>query len=90
MAPWPWALSTALLSALLSPKLYGYPKVLVTAVAALLIIALRTPSDMGLVAAMSVWTAAAFLFRHDFSVYCAVGFFVVIVLRRRHSHGEAA
>ena len=80
MAPWPWALSTALVSALLSPKLYGYPKVLVTAVAALLIITYGRRPTWWLVATMSVWTAAAFLFRHDYSVYCAVGCFVVIVL----------
>jgi hypothetical protein len=29
---------------------------------------------------MSMWTAIAFLFRHDYSVYCAVGFLAVIVL----------
>ena len=80
MAPWPWAFSTALVSALLSPKLYGYPKVLVTAVAALLIITYARRPTWWLVASMSGWTAAAFLFRHDYSVYCAVGFFVVIVL----------
>ena len=80
IAPWPWALSTALVSALLSPKLYGYPKVLVTAVAALLIITYARRPTWWLVATMSVWTAAAFLFRHDYSVYCAVGCFVVIVL----------
>ncbi len=80
IAPWAWALSTALVSALLSPKLYGYPKVLVTAVAALLIITYARRPTWWLVATMSVWTAAAFLFRHDYSVYCAVGFFVVIVL----------
>ena len=80
LAPWPWALSTALVSALLSPKLYGYPKVLVTAVAALLIITYARRPTWWLVASMSVWTAAAFLFRHDYSVYCAVGFCVVIVL----------
>ena len=93
MATWPWALSTALVSALLSPKLYGYPKVLVTAVAALLIISYARRPTWTLVAAMSVWTAAAFLFRHDYSVYCAVGFFAVIVLagdlpwRRRVARG---
>ena len=80
IAPWPWALSTALLSALLSPKLYGYPKVLVTAVATLLILSYARRPTWALVAAMSVWTAAAFLFRHDYSVYCAVGFGAVIVL----------
>ncbi len=80
IAPWPWALSTALVSTLLSPKLYGYPKVVVTAVAALLIISYARRPTWALVAAMSVWTATAFLFRHDYSVYCAVGFASVIVL----------
>ncbi len=80
IAPWPWALSTALVSALLSPKLYGYPKVLVTAVAALLIISYARRPTWALVAMMSVWSAVAFLFRHDYIVYCAVGFFAVIVL----------
>src|SRR5688572_24325149 len=80
IAPWPWALSTALISALLSPKLYGYPKVLVIAVAALLIISYARRPTWARAAAMSVWTAIAFLFRHDFSVYCAIGFFAVIVL----------
>ncbi len=80
IAPWPWALSTALVSALLSPKLYGYPKVVVTAVAVLLIISYARRPIWALLAAMSVWTAAAFLFRHDYSVYCAVGFGAVIVL----------
>lgn len=80
VAPWPWALVTALVSALLSPKLYGYPKVVVTAVAALLIISYGRRASWVLVVAMSVWTAMAFLFRHDYLAYCAVGFFFVLVL----------
>jgi len=80
LTPWPWALSTALVSALLSPKLYGYPKVLVTAVAASLIISYARRPSWALVAAMSAWSAAAFLFRHDYIVYCAIGFFAIIVL----------
>ena len=79
IAPWPWALATALLSALISPKLYGYPKVLVTAVASLLIVsASRLPSRTR-VALMSVWTAIAFLFRHDYAIYCVAGFVIVTV-----------
>ena len=38
VAPWPVALVAATFSALLSPKLYGYPKVLVLAVACLLLL----------------------------------------------------
>ena len=77
---WPWALATSLLSALLSPKLYGYPKVLVTAVAALLIVSCKALPTWPRVAVFAIWTAMAFLFRHDYAVYCAIGFVSLIVL----------
>jgi hypothetical protein len=86
IAPWQWALITALLSALMSPKLYGYPKVLVTAVAALLIITYARRPGWGRLVAMSVWTAIAFLFRHDYAVYCGSGFLAVIALATARSH----
>jgi hypothetical protein len=79
-APWPWALATALLAALLTPKLYGYPKVLVTAVASLLIVGAPGLPGWRRVAVMAVWTAIAFLFRHDLAVYCGVGFLALIAL----------
>jgi hypothetical protein len=79
IAPWPWALLTALLSALISPKLYGYPKVLVTAVASLLIVCASRLPPRTRVAVMSAWTAIAFLFRNDYAIYCVVGFVVVTV-----------
>lgn len=80
VAPWPWALSTAVLAALLAPKLYGYPKVLVMAVAAWLIVGTRGLPTWRRTIAMAVLTAAAFLFRHDYAVYCAVGFGVILLL----------
>jgi hypothetical protein len=80
VAPWPWALSTAVLSGLLAPKLYGYPKVLVTAVAALLIVGARGLPTWRRTAMMSLWTTAAFLFRHDYAVYCAAGFGALMLL----------
>ena len=80
VAPWPWALATALLSVLLAPKLYGYPKVLLTAIASLLIISGRGTLTWPRLALMSVVTVAAFLYRHDFVVYCAAGFTTLIVL----------
>ncbi len=79
IAPWPWALVTALLSALISPKLYSYPKVLVTAVASLLIVSASRLPVWPRVVLMSVWTAIAFLFRHDYAIYCVAGFVVVTV-----------
>src|SRR5262245_25205179 len=80
VAPWPWALAMSLLTALLSPKLYGYPKVLVMAVASLIIVGSRGAPTWRRVVLMSVWTAIAFLFRHDYAVYCAVGFATLIVV----------
>ena len=79
IAPWPWALATALVSALISPKLYGYPKVLVTAVASLLIVSASRLPSRPRIALMSLWTAIAFLFRNDYAIYCVVGFVVVTV-----------
>jgi hypothetical protein len=78
IAPWPWALAMALLSALISPKLYSYPKVLVTAVASLLIVGSAGLPSPPRIALMSVCTAVAFLFRHDLAIYCVVGFVAVM------------
>jgi hypothetical protein len=80
IAPWPWALATALVSALMSPKLYSYPKVLVTAVASLLIVSSSRLPAWQQVAFMSLWTTIAFLFRHDYAIYCVAGFLVVTAL----------
>jgi hypothetical protein len=80
IAPWPWALATALVSALMSPKLYSYPKVLVTAVASLLIVSSSRLPAWQQVAFMSLWTTVAFLFRHDYAIYCVAGFLVVTAL----------
>jgi hypothetical protein len=88
VAPWPWAMSMALLSALLAPKLYGYPKVLVTAVAALIIVGAQGVLTWRRIALMSAWTAVAFLFRHDYAVYCAVGFLALIGLSTDAALGD--
>jgi hypothetical protein len=80
IAPWPWALITALLSALISPKLYNYPKVLVLSVAALIIVRYAARPAWRRVVWMSAWTGIAFLFRHDYAVYCGVGFAAVLGL----------
>ena len=88
VAAWPWALATALLTALLSPKLYGYPKILVTAAAALLIVGTQGLPAWRRIALMSAWTAIAFLFRHDLAVYCAVGFMALIAMSEGASWGD--
>jgi hypothetical protein len=61
-------------------KLYGYSKLAVFAVAAALFlhyVRRSTPSSLVLLA---VWSAVAFLFRHDFLVYLAPAVAVLIVL----------
>jgi hypothetical protein len=79
IVPWPLALVTTVLAAFLSPKLYGYPKVLMLAAISLLVIRYsRTPRWWG-VAAMAVTTAVAFLFRHDYAIYCGIAALTVMV-----------
>jgi hypothetical protein len=78
VAPWPIALGAGLFSALLSPKLYGYGKVLVLAVACLLVAQYARAPGWRRLAIMSAWTAVAFLFRHDYAVYCGIGFAIAI------------
>ena len=57
----------------IEPRLYSYPKILVPAVALLLIQHyLRNPSRLRLVW-LAAWTGIAVLFRHDLGVYAAAG-----------------
>src|SRR5688572_7817151 len=72
VAPWPLALVTAVLAALLSPKLYGYPKVLALATISLLVVGYSRAPAPWRVAVMAVTTAVAFLFRHDYAIYCGI------------------
>jgi hypothetical protein len=61
-------------------KLYGYSKLAVFAVAAALFLHyVRRPTRSALVW-LAVWSAVAFLFRHDFLVYLAPAAAVLIVL----------
>lgn len=63
-----------------STKLYGYSKVLVFAVAAALFLRyVRQPSRARAVQ-LAIWSAVAFLFRHDFLVYLAPCVAVLIAL----------
>jgi hypothetical protein len=57
----------------MEPRLYSYPKILVPAVALLLIQHyLRHPSQLRLVG-LAAWTGIAVLFRHDLGVYASAG-----------------
>lgn len=66
--------AAAVLEIALYPRLYSYPKILVPAVALLLIQQyVRRPGGLPLVL-MAIWTAIALLLRHDLGVYAAAGF----------------
>ena len=65
------ALVVTVLTLFASTKLYAYPKVLVFSVAvALFLRYARNPTGRH-VALLAMWSAVAFLFRHDFLVYLA-------------------
>jgi len=65
---------------LTATKLYGYSKLLVFAVAAALFLHyVRRPARSSLVL-LAVWSAIAFLFRHDYLVYLAPAVGVLIML----------
>jgi hypothetical protein len=94
VAPAYWALATSVLAILVAPKLYGYPKVLTLAVLAWLIVRYAAlPAPLRL-AALAAWTAVAFLFRHDYAVYCGVAVGVTVAAAHgrawRRASGQAA
>ena len=69
----------ALLETAFYPRLYSYPKILVPAVALLLIQQyVRHPSRRGLII-LAIWTDIAVLLRHDLGVYAAAGTGVALV-----------
>jgi hypothetical protein len=62
-----------------STKLYGYSKVLVFAVAAALFVRYVKQPTRARAIELAVWSAVAFLFRHDFLIYLAVPVAIVIL-----------
>jgi hypothetical protein len=95
VAPLPVAAGMTALSVLIEPKLYSYPKVLVLALAAWLCARYARERTAWLAVALGALTAAAFLFRHDFSVYVATGAVTAIAIaaggawRRALTHAAA-
>jgi len=57
----------------LEPRLYSYPKILVPAVALLLMQHYVRRPSRGRIAWLAAWTAVAVLLRHDLGVYVAAG-----------------
>lgn len=65
-------LAGAVVQTALFPRLYGYPKLLVPAVALLLMVHYVRARSIGAVFFLSAWTVAAFLLRHDLGVMTAL------------------
>jgi hypothetical protein len=67
----------------LDPRLYSYPKILVPAVALLLLQRYVNRPTRGAIAALAVWTAIAVLLRHDMGVYASAGIGVALIAVHR-------
>ena len=73
----------------MEPRLYSYPKILVPAVALLLIQHyLRHPSRLRLVW-MAAWTGIAVLSRHDLGIYAAAGVGAALLVAQRTNWRQA-
>lgn len=66
------ALVVTVVAVLLLPRPYGYPKILVHAVGLWLIWRYADRRSAPALVATAVWTALAFLFRHDYGLYVGV------------------
>ena len=78
------AVAAVIVSVLPSVKLYGYARPMLFASGALLLCRYANlPSTRRLVA-LSVLAAVAFLVRHDYAVYLAVGIAVTLLVHHRH------
>ncbi len=76
----------SMLAVVINPRSFSYPKLLLYAVAALVILgAARNPTRLR-VFALAVITVVAFLFRHDHGLYIGIGAAAAIVLAGR-AHG---
>jgi len=77
-----WALLATLLSVIVAPALYNYPKVLMFALGCLTIVLYARRPGVPAIAGGAVVTAVAFLFRHDYSVYVGLGLLAVCAAAR--------
>lgn len=74
------AIAAALLEALIAPRTYSYPKVLLYAAAACAIVAVAESPSRRRVVLASAAAAVAFLFRHDHGLYIGIGAFAAVAL----------
>ena len=89
VAPAWTAFAFTLLSVFTAPKLYNYPKVLLLAAAAAAIGWYARNPSLKVAALLGAVTAIAFLFRHDFAVYVAVGAVVAVAAAGRPGRAAA-
>ena len=75
-------LAAALLAIVSSPRLYNTTKVIVPIVAMLLQWRYADAPTRGRLTALAVWTAVAFLLRHDYAVYVVVSTIVLMAMVR--------
>src|SRR4029453_2106537 len=84
-----FGVAAALFEIAMEPRLYSYPKILVPAVALLLMQHyLRHPSRLRLVG-LAAWTGIAVLFRHDLGVYAAAGIGTALLVAHATHWGGA-
>jgi len=69
----PLALGATLLEVAIVPRTYGYPKLLLYAVAFVLFQRYVSRPTLSRLTTMAAWAAIAFLFRHDHGLYIAFG-----------------
>ena len=68
----------------LNPRSFGYPKILLYAVASLVIIAMARRFAVHAIVGAAVMTVVAFLFRHDHGVFVGIASLAAIVVGSRH------
>jgi len=78
---WSVALLATALVVAMEPRLYGYPKVLMLALGAVMIRTVTVSPSVLRLGLAAVTTAAATLFRHDCGVYVAIGFIAGLIGR---------
>lgn len=79
-----------LLSAAMQPRLYNYPKILVPAIALLLLTWYLNRPSRGRLAALAAWTTASLLFRYDLGLYTAVAVVAALLVAHWRAPQAAA
>jgi uncharacterized membrane protein YfbV (UPF0208 family) len=82
-------IAAALIAIVSAPRLYNTTKVIVPAVAILLQWRYADSPTRGRVSALGVWTAVAFLLRHDYAVYVVASTAVLFVVQHRSERSIA-